>query len=239
MKTLVTNADLEQVGESLIRRYIGNKYPPPKCIDIEGFIKDYLHLPIVYVPFAEADKDKVGFLSDGKYPLKVYENGRIVEHIYPLGTVVIDRFLLHVDLSGRRRFTLAHEGAHMIYERMSPLAPGPCFNRYFDSERNYCVAELYDRFNFCETQTNRLAAILLMPRFLVKRAMAEYTGGRHIAVYGNGMMKAQDKVTMQTMANEMGVSFSALLNRLRELGWLDNRNLSEYIDSEMRFGGDV
>lgn len=239
MKTLVTNAELEQVGEGLIRRYIGDKYPPPKCIDIEGFITDYLCLSIVYASIAEADRDKIGFLSDGKYPLKVYENGQAVEHIFPAGTVVLDRFLLRDDRSGQRRFTLAHEAAHLIFERMSPLAPGPCFNRYFDVERNYCVSELYDRFNLCEAQTDRLASVLLMPHFLAERALAEYTDGQHIPVYGNGVLKVRDKVTMQTMANEMGVSFSALLNRLRELGWLEHRDISEYIDSEMRFGGEV
>ena len=49
MKTLVTNAEIEEVGESLIRRFIGKRKPPPNCIDIEGFITDYLHLPVVYL----------------------------------------------------------------------------------------------------------------------------------------------------------------------------------------------
>jgi len=237
LKTLVTNAELEQVGEGLIRKYIGDKHPPPRCIDIEGFISDFLHLPIVYAPIAETDRDKIGFLSDGKYPLKVYEGGQIVERVFPVGTVVIDRFLLRDDRSGQRRFTLAHEAAHIIFERMSPLAPGPCFNRYFDAEQSYSIYELRDRLNLCETQTDRLASVLLMPRFLTERTLAEHTGGHLIPVYGNGVLKSRDKVTVQTMANELGVSFSALLNRLRVLARLDYRDISEYIDSEMRFGG--
>lgn len=237
MKTLVTNAELEQVGESLIRRYIGNRHPPPRCVDIEGFISDYLRLSIVYASIAEADRDKIGFLSDGRYPLKVYKNGRAVECVFPAGTIVIDRYLLRENRSGQRRFTLAHEAAHLIFERMSPLAPGPCFNRYFDTERSYNISELRARFNLCEAQTDRLASILLMPRFLMDQTLAGHTGGRPIPVYGSGVLTSRDKVTVQTMANAMGVSFSALLNRLRELGRLDYRDISEYIESEMRFGG--
>lgn len=237
MKTLVTNTELEQVGEGLIRRYIGERYPPPRCVDIEGFITDFLGLSIVYASIAEADRDKIGFLSDGKYPLKVYENGKAVERVFPEGTIVIDRFLLRDDRSGQRRFTLAHEAAHLIFERMSPLAPGPCFRRYFDAEQSYSVSELRERLNLCEAQTDRLASILLMPRFLMERTLVGHTAGCPIAVYGSGVLKSRDKVTVQTMANELGVSFSALLNRLRELGRLEYRDISEYIDSEMRFGG--
>ena len=177
MKTLVTYQEIEQVGESLIRKYIGNRYPPPRCVDIEGFITEYLHLPIEYVSIAEADKDKIGFVSDGKYSLKVTEHGETVERVFPKGTVVIDRFLLQADRSGQRRFPLAHEAAHVIFERMSPIAPGPCFNRYFDSERNYNLKELKNRFNLCETQTDRLASVLLMPRFLMVQTLQEHTGG--------------------------------------------------------------
>ena len=160
-----------------------------------------------------------------------------MEWIFQKGTVVIDRFFLREDNSGRRRFTLAHEAAHVIFERMSPLAPGPCFNRYFDSERSYNFSELRERFNLCEVQMDRLASILLMPRFLIGQTLNEHTNGRPMPVYGNGVLTSRDKVTMQTMANSLGVSFSALMNRLRALELLDYRDISEYIDKEMVFGG--
>ena len=115
MRTLVTNAEIEEVGESLIRRFIGKRKPLPNCIDIEGFITDYLHLPVVYAGIAEEDRDKIGFVSDGAYPLAVWEDGERRSVVFPKGTVVIDRFLLQADKSGQRRFTLAHEAAHVIF----------------------------------------------------------------------------------------------------------------------------
>lgn len=239
MKTLVTYNEMEQVGENLIRKYIGKRQPLPRCVDIEGFITEYLKLPIKYVNIAEQDKDKIGFVSDGTYHLKVFERGKIVERVFPKGTVVIDRYLLSADLSGQRRFTLAHEAAHVIFERMSPTAPGPCFNRYFDSERTYDLQQLQKRLNLVETQTDRLAAILLMPSFMVAETIHKHNEGNPISIFGAGVLRSTDKITIQNMANEMGVSFSAMLTRLRVLKYTNHRDISEYIEMEMNFGGDA
>lgn len=238
MKTLVNSKELEQVGESLIRKFVGEKQPPPQCIDIEGFITDYLHLPVIYLHIAEDDRDKLGFLSDGKYPLKIWENGKVRTKVFPKGTIVIDRYLLKIENSGQRRFTLAHEAAHVIFERMSPLAPGPCFNRYFDKEQSYSIKELRARFTLTETQTDRLASIFLMPQFLLNRILCIYNQGKPVCVYGDNVLRRRDKVTVQTMADAMGVSFSALLNRLRTLGLLEYHPIDEYLELEMNFGGD-
>ena len=41
--------------------------------------------------------------------------------------------------------------------------------------------------------------------------------------------------TGQNMADRMGVSFTALLIRLRELRFVEYRSISEYLESEMSF----
>lgn len=235
MRTLVTNAEIEEVGQNLIRSYIGSREPPPNCIDIEGFIEDYLHLPIVYAGIAEKDRDKLGFVSDGKYPLEVFDGRRKVSTVFPTGTIVIDRYLLRADKSGQRRFTLAHEAAHVIFERMSPTAAGPCFNRFFDKEHEYSVEELREHFNICEMQTDRLASVLLMPRFLVERMLCDFRNGEFVRLYGDNVMSSEDKLSVQKMADCLGVSFSALRIRLKELGFMDYRDISEYIATEMAF----
>ena len=194
MRTLVTNAEIEEVGESLIQRYICNKKPSPKCIDIEGFIKDFLHLPLAYEALAEDDKDKIGFVSDGNYPLNVHRNQKRERIIYPKGTVVLDRYLLHEDWSGQRRFTLAHEA-----------------------------------------QTDRMAAVLLMPKFLVRQTMQAFCNGERLPVYGHHVMRRADKLSVQKMADSMGVTFTALLIRLRSLGLIEYRQISEYLETEMSF----
>lgn len=237
MKTLVTNAEIEELGESLVRKYIGNKKPPPRCIDIEGFIKDFMQLPLVYANIAEKDRDKIGFLSDGKYALRVSENGVISNIIYPAGTIVIDRYLLQPDQSGRRRFTISHEGAHVIIEQISlyPLRQAQ-FNRYFDNENSYTGKELREHFNLNEMQTDMMASVLLMPRFLVEHTLMEFHNGEPIPLFGSNVFRRSDKILIQQMADSMGVSYSALVTRLRTLKLLEYRCMSDFIET-LHFGG--
>jgi len=122
---------------------------------------------------------------------------------------------------------------------MSPTAPGPCFNRCFDNERSYNLQQLQKRLNLVETQMDRLASILLMPSFMVAQTLLKYNEGHPITIYGDGVLRSADKVTIQHMANELGVSFSAMLTRLRVLKYTDRRDLAEYIETEMNFGGDA
>lgn len=67
--------------------------------------------------------------------------------------------------------------------------------------------------------------------------MSEHTGGKPVPVYGDGVLRSRDKVLVQTMANAVGVSFSALMNRMRTLGRLEYLDIAAYLDSEMNFGG--
>lgn len=234
MKTLVNAAEMEEVGENIIRKYLGRR-KHPRCIDIEGFLQDFLHLRIEYAVIAERDFDKVGFLSDGEYPLGVIENGRVVRRVYLKGTVVLDRSLLKDEQSGRRRFTLAHEAAHVIYERMTPLVPGPCFKRCYDRERAYDLAELRERFNLGETQVDRLGSILLMPRFLMEQTLRNYRLSLVLPVYGDGVIRSRDKLLLQKMADAVGASYSAFFNRLKELDMIERRPIDEYLELEMNF----
>lgn len=186
---------------------------------------------------AERDFDKVGFLSDGAYPLGVVENGQTVTRVYPKGTIVLDRSLLKDEQSGRRRFTLAHEAAHVIYERMTPLVPGPCFKRCYDRERAYDLAELRERFSLGETQVDRLGSILLMPRFLMEQTLRDYRFSIVLPVYGDGVIRSRDKLLLQKMADAVGASYSAFFNRLKELDMVERRPIDEYLELEMNFEG--
>ena len=126
--------ELDELGEGLIRQYLGKEAERTCCVDIEGFVTDFLKLPLLYRSFAEEDSDKIGFIADGVTPLRVYENGAVVRRVYPGGTIVIERCLRREHESGRRRFTISHECAHYIMDRAVPSA---AFHREFDNERIY------------------------------------------------------------------------------------------------------
>ena len=67
--------ELDELGEGLIRQYLGKEAERTCCVDIEGFVTDFLKLPLLYRSFAEEDSDKIGFIADGVTPLRVYEGG--------------------------------------------------------------------------------------------------------------------------------------------------------------------
>ena len=90
------------MGEGLIRQYLGKEAERTCCVDIEGFVTDFLKLPLLYRNFAEEDSDKIGFIADGVTPLRVCENGTVVRRVYPRGTIVIERCLRQEHKSGRR-----------------------------------------------------------------------------------------------------------------------------------------
>jgi len=102
-------------------------------------------------------------------------------------------------------------------------------------ERKSIFQELQEHLNICEAQTDRLASVLLMPRFLVVQVVKEERQGKNIPLYGSTVLKSGDKLSVQNMANQMGVTFTALLIRLRELCLIEYRSISEYIETVMAF----
>lgn len=230
--TIFSYDEIDELGEGLIRQYLGVDAERTYCVDIEGFVTDYLKLTLLYRTFAEQDTDKIGFISDGVTPLRVYEDRKRVDRIYPKGTIVIENYLRHEHESGRRRFTISHESAHYVMDKTVPYAS---FHREFDNERSYTQEDFRNLFSFKETQIDRMGAALLMPKFMVRNVVAMHDS-EVIPIYGDSILRPEDKLIIKRMANTMGVSFSAFLIRLRELGYLCYRPLSEYITEEMGLG---
>ena len=163
--------ELDELGEGLIRQYLGKEAERTCCVDIEGFVTDFLKLPLLYRSFAEEDSDKIGFIADGVTPLRVYEGGTVVRRVYPGGTIVIERCLRREHESGRRRFTISHECAHYIMDRAVPSA---AFHREFDIERIYSQEDFKNLFSFHETLIDRMGAALLIERPKKERFMANF-----------------------------------------------------------------
>lgn len=225
--------EIDELGEGLIRQYLGAEADNTFCVDIEGFVTEFLGLPLIYRTFAEKDSDKIGFISDGITPLRIYKNRTIVPTVFDKGTIVIEKCLRREKESGRRRFTISHESAHYVMDRTVPQAS---FHREYDNERSYTPKDLKCLFSFKETQIDRMGAALLMPRFMVFNVVKAHGVQEGLPIYGDSILRAEDKLVIRDMANTMGASFAAFLIRLRELGVLKRHDLSEYITGEMGLG---
>ena len=231
MNSLISNRELDELGDGLVRHYLAHSgmQATARCIDIEG-LANFLGLTVTYEIFAEKDFDKIGFLSDGKTPLLVRRGGRVVSFLFPLGTIVLD-VSLHADKeSGRCRFTIAHEIAHFMIDQHRPAAQ---YHRTFDAEKKYSVAEMNELFNIVENQADRLAAAILMKRFMVDRALDDFYKGKRIPVYGQNIIAPKEDKAISRMAAQIGVSYSAMLIRLRQFGLLDYHPVDEYFEKAL------
>lgn len=233
---LVSFRELDSLGEGLVKDYAKKTHRwNAMCLDIEGFITDYLELRIVYESIAEEDKSKLGFMADGATPLRVTRDRKILSVIFPKGVIVIEKYLTRDSESARRRFTLAHEAAHAILERHIPHPAEACFQSEFDESASYSSEELRRMFSINEACANRLGAALLMPEYRMDRALKKYNDGNKPVCYG-GVFSPSEKLLIQKMANGLGVSVTAMTNRLKELKLLDNRPIDQYIRGELRLG---
>ena len=241
MKKFTTNDEIESLCEAMIKDFFKSRhYTNVLCVDIEGFVEEYLGIPIVYETFAEADPGRIGFLADGERPLSVRREGMTQQVIFPQRTAVIDSFLLSPKESARKRFTIAHEGAHDVINRHIPAqaSPAAAFHSEFDPEMNYPREMLKEMLSVSESFTNRAAACLLMPGFLVERALKRYNESKKVVIYEGNVLAQDQKFLIQKMANAMGVSYSAFRIRLMELDLYDVRPVEEYLHAGLRYGGD-
>ena len=46
--------ELDELGEGLIRQYLGKEAERTCCVDIEGFVTDFLKLPLLYRSFRKS-----------------------------------------------------------------------------------------------------------------------------------------------------------------------------------------
>ena len=241
MKRFTSNDEIENLCEAMIKDFFKSKhYTNVMCVDIEAFVREYLGVPIVYETFAEPDPGRVGFLSDGKRPLLIRKGDKVEQVVYPARTAVIERFLLNPKESARKRFTIAHEGAHDVLGRHIPLqtSPAAAFHSEYDPEMTYTQEMLREMLNINECFTNRAAACFLMPGFLVQRVLKRHNNSKKVILYENNILSQNQKLLIQKMADTLGVSYTAFFNRLGELDLFEHRPVEEYLHSGLCYGGE-
>ncbi len=222
--------EIDELGETIVKKYIKDKkLKNVWCIDVEGIVTDLLGCQVVYAQFAEDDPSKIGFLSNGITPIKVYKDNMIKPVVFPVNTIVIDLPMRLNRNYAQERFTIMHEGGHKIMESHSPGLLRACYESKFDTEYEYNKEDIKRLFNSCEVYANRFAAAVLMPRFLLDKVLKTYNNGEYISIYGSHLIKESDKIVIQKIANRLGVSYSALLNRFKSLNMFNVKEADEFL----------
>ena len=226
------NAEIDEICEGLIKRYEGKAYGK-RPIDIVSFAHDYFKLRIMYTSIAEDDPNKLSFLGDGVTAIKVYYQGKIQSVLIPEKTILLDKVLKYPHERSRRYFCIAHEVFHYIESILTNSPVVSAYHREFDSSREYPMEELSEMMSFRECQADRGAAALLMPSALVKNTCLQFTNGKNICIYGENVFTTKDKEILQDMATYLGVSYTALTIRMKQLKLFEKHKLDEYISNEL------
>ena len=86
-----------------------------------------------------------------------------------------------------------------------------------------------ERENWNEWQANALAAALLMPPQVIETVLSRHIRNRKLYDYG-GFFSHVDHLRLKQIASDLYVSQTALILCLKQLGYIEERPISEFTD---------
>ncbi|MDR1892681.1 MAG: ImmA/IrrE family metallo-endopeptidase, partial [Oscillospiraceae bacterium] len=196
-------------------------------IDIEALAGEYLGLKQFYTQLSD-DRTLLGLTTFSEIELSLNRNGKSETIRLPQDTILLEEAMLKDDKPGRRRFTIAHECGHQILCRAEEEQTGVSVRARFAPGQAYSCRDLQRVSNRYEWQANALAAVLLMPGDLIAYVMTLFCQGEKIKRFGYWGSERSDRICVNAMAEYIGVSASAFMIRLRELGYIENRPAKEF-----------
>lgn len=168
---------LESTAEQALKAYRDGGRPEGRIpLDIDSFAEFYLQATIDYHQLS-SDGSILGMSIFQELTVPTVGDGSCeVGVVFPARTIVIDHEALSDSPESRRRFTLAHECAHLILHQdsvsseSSMRCSGRSSYRALTTESENARTDTFDR---AEYQANYLGAALLMPRSTFSRAYRE------------------------------------------------------------------
>lgn len=82
--------------------------------------------------------------------------------------------------------------------------------------------------NIRECQADRGAAALLMPATLLRNTCIQFTGNKTIRLYGENVFTTKDKEILQDIAEYLGVSFTALIIRMKQMKMFEKHQMNHH-----------
>ena len=223
----LTVQEIETIAERIVRayhRYCAQQNQTVTSIDPEIVTSNVLGLQIVYHKLSRFGH-VLGLTCMLPVQIQVFDD---VEHpVYePLDgrTVFVDESLRSENANiGRHNFTLMHEACHLVYGMLYPETYlGVQQRRVYYSLR---FAPRNVTPDWEEWRTNMLASAVLMPKDLILQYMQEYGLGKKMRMV-NRIFAARQYEAFSQIADKMGVSKTALVIRMKQLGLVDRNDLN-------------
>ncbi len=220
---------LEQLAESVLLDCFGADFMQEhKPINIDHLASHYLGLKVLYMKLSD-DGKILGLTTYADVEVEFIRNNTSDTISLQKDSVLIEKSLLDHDRNGRRRFTLSHEAGHQIIYRIEPLDDKAKYQRRFANGKAYSCRDLKSADDWREWQANTLASALLLPRELVDFWMFRFNNSKPLIRYGV-LFSFNDRQVLSNMCNHLGVSRTALIIRLHQLGFIRQRPTGEYND---------
>jgi len=208
------------------------KHRLPRATPIEQFAHDYLGLNIGFARLSP-DESVYGLTCYADTEYMFEENG--VARTLPIKQ---NQILLDVSfqmlgrkkkLHGKCRFTLAHECAHQLLFQMESDDVKQRQQGKYSSRKSYSLRALKTREDWNEWQANALGAAILMPQMEIELAMQLFRSKKVLINY-EGWFTYPDRMILSNLCQWLDVSKTAMIIRLRQLGYIEDRPYSEYDD---------
>lgn len=199
---------------------------------IDQFAANYLGLDVSFTQLS-SDGSLCGLTAYADTEYTIEQSG--VKRTIPLkaNQVLLDMsFIQSVQnqaMRGKRRFTLAHECAHQILFGMESDEAKSTYKSKYAQKEVYSLRDLKTREDWNEWQANVLGAAILMPQKEIDMAMEKFACGRVLKDY-EGRFSYMDQLSLTVLCRNLGVSQSAAVIRLRQLGYIEDCPLREYED---------
>ena len=237
---ILSHAKIEEIAAAVIKDFnlffFGEKASEarsmPQGTPIDQFASEYLGLNVSFADLS-ADGSICGLTAYADTEYIIEKDG--MQYSIPLrrNQVLMDASFIQPfqirKLCGKRRFTLAHECAHQILFQMETEEVRKVCQRKYSARTAYSLRELKTHEDWNEWQANVLGAAILMPQREIDLAVAYYARGRRLVSY-DGTFAYQDRVALDLICKQFGVSKTAAVIRLKQLGHLECCPYSEYSD---------
>ena len=204
----------------------------PRGTPIDQFASEYLGLNVSFADLS-ADGSICGLTAYADTEYIIEKDG--MQYSIPLrrNQVLMDASFIQPfqirKLCGKRRFTLAHECAHQILFQMETDEGKRLCQRKYSTRTNYSLRDLKTREDWNEWQANALGAAILMPQGEIERAVSYFSKGKTLISY-DGTFAYRDKLVLDMICQQFGVSKTAATIRLKQLDYMDVRPFAEFDD---------
>jgi hypothetical protein len=236
----LSRAQIEEIAVAVMKDFndfffnekTGRKKNDLQGTPIDQFAKDYLGLSVSFARLSY-DGNLCGLTAYADTEFVLEEGGVRRTILLKQNQVILDMSFIAPgqvrNLCGKRRFTLAHECAHQIlYQMQSEEVKASCRKKYA-AHTAYSLRDLKTKEDWNEWQANALGAAILMPQNQIDLAMWYFAKSNRLTNYG-GYFNYKDRMVLANICQTFGVSKSAAIIRLKELGFMEERPYSDFRD---------